>query len=68
LLAVTLFWPVARDLFGFASLDPAHLAVAPLAGLTVLVVLEVIKPIWRWAVQRNTATALLEISGKGATH
>ncbi len=55
LLAATLLWPYARDLFGFGALDPAHLAVPPLAGLTVLVVLEVIKPIWRWATQRGRA-------------
>jgi len=49
LLAVTLFWQPARDLFGFAALDPVFLAVLPAAGLVVLVVLEVLKPLWRWA-------------------
>ncbi len=68
LLAVTLFWPIVRDLFGFAALDPAHLAVPPLAGLTVLLALEVLKPIWSWAVQRNKAAALAVASGKGADH
>lgn len=68
LLAVTLFWPTARDLFGFAALDPAHLAVPPLAGLMVLLALEVLKPIWRWAVQRNKAAALAITSGKRAVH
>jgi P-type Ca2+ transporter type 2C len=68
LLAVTLFWPTARDLFGFAALDPAHLAVPPLAGLTVLLALEVLKPFWRWAVQRNKAAALAITSGKRAVH
>ncbi|MCB6180138.1 cation-translocating P-type ATPase [Rhodobacter sp. Har01] len=67
LLAVTLFWQPARDLFGFAALDPVHLAVAPLAGLTVLVVLEVIKPIWRWSVQ-GTKAAMASTSGKRAVH
>jgi P-type Ca2+ transporter type 2C len=67
LLAVTLFWPTARDLFGFAALDPTHLAVPPLAGLTVLLALEVLKPIWRWAVHRNKA-ALAITSGKRAAH
>jgi Ca2+-transporting ATPase len=56
LLAVTLFWQPARDLFGFAALEPAFLAVPPLAGLAVLVTLELLKPIWRWA-QRGAATA-----------
>ncbi len=55
-LAVTLFWPPVRDLFGFAALEPASLAVPPLAGLAVLLVLEVLKPVWRWA-QRRSATA-----------
>ena len=64
-LAVTLFWPTARDLFGFAALDPAHLAVPPLAGLTVLLALEVLKPIWRWALRRNKA-ALAITSGNRA--
>jgi P-type Ca2+ transporter type 2C len=58
LLAVTLFWPTARDIFGFAALEPVHLAVPPLAGLSVLVALELLKPIWRWAVQRNMSAAL----------
>jgi Ca2+-transporting ATPase len=67
LLTVTLFWPTARELFGFDALDPMHLAVPPLAGLTVLVVLELIKPIWRWAVQRGKAAALALPPGKQAT-
>lgn len=67
LLAVTLFWPTARDLFGFAALDPAHLAVPPLAGLTVLLALEVLKPIWRRAVHRKKA-ALAITSGNRVTH
>lgn len=68
LLTVTLFWPTARELFGFAALDPMHLAVPPLAGLTVLVVLELLKPLWRWAVQRGKAAALALPPGKQATH
>lgn len=51
LLAVTLFWQPARDLFGFAALDPVFLAVPPLAGLAVLLVLEALKPIWRRTVR-----------------
>lgn len=68
LLAVTLFWPTARDLFRFAALDPAHLAVPPLAGLAVLLALEVLKPIWRWAVQRNKAAALALALGNRTAH
>lgn len=47
LLAVTVFWAPARDLFGFGTLAP-HWLVIPLgAGVAVLVILEVLKPIWR---------------------
>ena len=51
LLAVTLFWQPARNLFGFAALEPAFLAVPPLAGLAVLLVLEALKPVWRHTVR-----------------
>ena len=54
LLAVTLFWQPARDLFGFAALEPVFLAVPPLAGLAVLLVLEMVKPIWRRSVRVGT--------------
>jgi len=53
LLAVTLFWQPARDLFGFGALDPVFLGVPPLAGLAVLLVLEMIKPIWRKSVRTD---------------
>ncbi len=56
LLAVTLFWQPARDLFGFATLDPMSLAVPPFAGLTVLLALEALKPIWRRAVRGAAAS------------
>jgi len=51
LLAVTLFWQPARNLFGFAAVQPVFLAVPPLAGVAVLVVLEALKPIWRRTVR-----------------
>ncbi|MEF2554474.1 cation-translocating P-type ATPase [Aurantimonas sp. A2-1-M11] len=56
LLAVTLFWQPALDLFGFAALEPVFLAVPPLAGLAVLMALELLKPLWRRA-QRGAAVA-----------
>lgn len=59
LLAVTLFWQPARDLFGFAALDPVFLAVPPLAALAVLLVLEALKPIWRRAVRVGAASHAL---------
>ena len=49
LLAVTLFWQPARDLFGFAALPPRFMAVPALAGVTLLLVLELLNPIWRKA-------------------
>lgn len=51
LLTVTLFWQPARDLFGFAALEPVFLAVPLMAGLGILLLLEALKPIWRWAVR-----------------
>jgi Ca2+-transporting ATPase len=53
-LGVTMFWQPARDLFGFDALAPAFLAVPPLAGLAVLLALEALKPLWRWALRRST--------------
>jgi P-type Ca2+ transporter type 2C len=47
MLALTLAWPLARELFRFAALPTADLALALGAGVGVLVVLELLKPIWR---------------------
>jgi len=66
LLTVTLFWPPASDLFGFAEVAPVYLVVPPLAGLAVLLVLEAFKPIWRWSVRRDRAAAAAR-AGKSAT-
>ena len=49
LLAVTVFWAPARELFRFGALDAQWLVVPLGAGVTVLVVLELLKPIWRLA-------------------
>ena len=51
LLAVTLFWPPARALFGFGALPPVTLLVPPMTAMAVLLVLEALKPIWRHAVR-----------------
>jgi P-type Ca2+ transporter type 2C len=56
LLAATLLWEPARDIFRFAELDPAQLAVPPLAGLIVLLSLEALKPIWRWSLRSSSET------------
>lgn len=59
LLAVTLLWQPARDVFRFAELTPAYLAVPPLAGLAILVALESLKPIWRWSTRGDAVPASL---------
>jgi Ca2+-transporting ATPase len=56
LLAVTLFWQPARDLFGFGTLTPVLLIIPPLAGLILLLVLEALKPIWRRAVHPRASS------------
>ncbi len=53
LLAVTLFWQPARDLFDFAELAPVFLVIPVLAGLVVLLILEMVKPIWQSVVRRD---------------
>lgn len=47
LLAVTVFWAPAREMFHFGALDAQWLVVPMVAGVTVLVVLELLKPTWR---------------------
>lgn len=47
LLSLTLLWPMARGLFRFGPLHLDDLAVTLGAGVVVLVLLEVLKPIWR---------------------
>jgi Ca2+-transporting ATPase len=59
LLGLAMFWQPARTLFGFAALEPVYLAVPPLAGLTVLLVLEALKPVWRWAQRRQAAGSVV---------
>ncbi|MEZ5503622.1 MAG: cation-translocating P-type ATPase [Halioglobus sp.] len=49
LLAVTLFWPHARGMFGFGALDVSALMIPPAAGILVLVALEGFKPLWLMA-------------------
>lgn len=55
LLAVTIFWAPARDLFGFGALEPQWLVVPLGAGAAVLVILELLKPIWRAAIGSGQA-------------
>ncbi len=49
-LAIATFWPPAQAIFGFSALPTLWLALPPAAGLTVLAVLELVKPLWRHAV------------------
>lgn len=46
-LGITLLWPAASALFRFGPLHLDDLSLALGAGFTVLVVLELIKPLWR---------------------
>jgi len=63
LLATTLFWSPARDLFSFGALDAQWLAVPVGAGVTVTIILELLKPLWRYA---QLPTAQRGVSGQTA--
>jgi Ca2+-transporting ATPase len=47
LLVVAVTWPPAERLFRFGALHADDLLVTCAAGTTVLIVLELLKPIWR---------------------
>jgi P-type Ca2+ transporter type 2C len=47
ILALTLFWPLASELFAFGPLHVDDLALTLGAGAVVLVSLELLKPVWR---------------------
>jgi Ca2+-transporting ATPase len=47
MLALTLLWPFASDLFRFGPLHPDDLALTLGAGVVVLVFLEIVKALWR---------------------
>ena len=53
MLAATLLWPTARDLFRFGLLHADDLALTVGAGLMVLVTLELIKFLWRVRKSRS---------------
>jgi len=55
MLALTLLWPFAKGLFSFGSLHPDDLAVTLGAGVLLLVVLELIKLVWRPIVPKPTS-------------
>lgn len=47
ILSLAVQWPVAQDIFRFGPLHLPDLALTGAAGLAVLILLELIKPIWR---------------------
>ena len=47
MLGLTLLWPFASGLFRFGPLHLGDLTLTLGAGALVLVVLEVLKPLWR---------------------
>jgi Ca2+-transporting ATPase len=55
LLGIVLFWPPARDLFSFAPVSNDWLLMPLIASAALLVLLELLKPVWRWALQANGA-------------
>ncbi|WP_426031185.1 cation-translocating P-type ATPase [Cypionkella sp. TWP1-2-1b2] len=57
LLAVTVFWAPARDLFSFGALEPQWLVVPLGAGVLVLLILEMLKPLWRQAALTGGGSA-----------
>ncbi|WP_370677240.1 cation-translocating P-type ATPase [Pleomorphomonas sp. PLEO] len=55
MLGLTLGWPVARELFRFGPLHASDLAVTVGAGVAVLLVLELIKPLVRAGLKPRKA-------------
>ncbi len=54
-LGTAVFWSPAQELFGFAALPAAWVALPPAAGFMVLLGLELLKPIWLHAAEANEA-------------
>ena len=48
---LTLLWPLASDLFRFGPLHARDVSVTVAAGVMVLVLLEIVKPLWRTRLQ-----------------
>ncbi len=60
MLALTLLWPVARDLFRFGPLHLDDILVTLGAGAVALVFLEYLKPRWRSGVQERRETKVAQ--------
>lgn len=57
ILGLTLTWPVASALFRFGPLHADDLAITVGAGVVVMVILEIVKPLWHVAsVRRRRST------------
>lgn len=52
ILTLAVQWPVAQDIFRFGPLHLPDLALTGAAGVAVLVLLELIKPLWRVPVRK----------------
>jgi Ca2+-transporting ATPase len=46
-LGLSVTWPVMKEIFGFGPLHPDDLGFTLGTGIAVLVVLELVKPLWR---------------------
>lgn len=57
ILALSLTWPFAQNLFHFGPLHTDDLTLALGAGIAVLVLLEIAKPLWRFNLGRQDAPA-----------
>ena len=57
MLGSSLLWPAASDLFRFGPLQWDDLALTLAAAIVVLVVLELIKPLWRERIYAAAATS-----------
>jgi Ca2+-transporting ATPase len=66
MLATTLLIPFISKLFRFGPLHADDLALTVGAGVVVLVVLEVVKPLWRMAFDRKKIDAVL--AGEAPAH
>ena len=64
MLGLTLLWPFASGLFRFGPLHWDDLALTLSAGALVLVVLEVLKPIWRARLEARPVDKVAPVSSQ----
>lgn len=63
ILTLTLTWPFARRLFRFGPLHPDDLALVFCAGVGIVVVLELLKPLWRGLLFERPAAKAPLVAG-----